>query len=238
MFIIPAIDIIDGQCVRLEQGAYDRKKVYHDRPVEVARMFEDHGIRRLHLVDLDGARASRVINTKVLEEIVLQTSLIVDWGGGIKSKEDLDIVFGSGAHQATVGSVAAENPELFHEWLALFGGDRLILGADLKNGKVATRGWQELSGIHWKDFFNQHLEYGVKTIISTDIARDGMLEGPAVDLYREMLALFPDLQLVASGGISSLDDLVVLRDTGCYGAIVGKAIYEQKITLLQIQSFN
>lgn len=237
MYIIPAIDIIDGECVRLEQGIYDRKKVYHHDPVEVAKMFEDHGIERLHLVDLDGAKANKVINLKVLEQIILQTNLHVDWGGGIKSRQDLDLVFSAGAQQATVGSIAAENASLFHEWLELFGGHRLILGADLKFERVATRGWKEISEIHWKDFFKLHISEGVKTIISTDIAKDGMLEGPSTDLYRQMIEAYPDIQLVASGGISNITDLTELKKVGCFGAIVGKAIYEQKITLSQIQSF-
>ena len=237
MYIIPAIDIIDGQCVRLEQGLYDRKKVYHERPVEVAKMFQDHGIELLHLVDLDGAKASRVINFRVLDEIASQTDLIIDWGGGIKSQQDLNTVFSHGARQATVGSIAAEKPELFHSWIETFGADRLILGADLKNGKVATRGWQELSQISWQDFFQLHIGQGVTTIISTDVARDGMLQGPATELYRMMLSSYPDIRLIASGGISSLADLESLRDLGCYGAIVGKAIYEQRISLSQIQTF-
>lgn len=237
MHIIPAIDIIDGKCVRLEQGHYDKKTVYHEDPVEVAKMFADHGIRYLHLVDLDGAKASRVINHDVLGRITHSVDLIVDWGGGIKSEEDLRIVFEHGAQQATVGSIAAEQPGLFHTWLDLFGSDRLILGADLKGGKVATRGWLETTEMGWEEFFTQHLEQGVRTVISTDVARDGMLEGPALSLYRDMLLKFPELNLIASGGISSLEDLYLLQELGCFGAIVGKAIYEEKISLTQIQAF-
>ncbi|MCB0686418.1 MAG: 1-(5-phosphoribosyl)-5-[(5-phosphoribosylamino)methylideneamino]imidazole-4-carboxamide isomerase [Saprospiraceae bacterium] len=238
MHIVPAIDIIDGKCVRLEQGHYDRKKVYHDNPVDVAKAFSDHGIQRLHLVDLDGAKASKVVNHSVLENISRSTKLLIDWGGGIKSEADLDLVFQCGANQATVGSIAAENPQLFHRWLGKYGPQRLILGADLKEGKIATRGWKELSSLQWQEFFKMHLAKGIKTIISTDVSRDGMLEGPAFDLYQQMIDLYPGVELVASGGISSIDDLYKLRDLGCYAAIIGKAIYEQKITLKQLQVFQ
>jgi len=237
MHIIPAIDIIEGKCVRLEQGFYKKKTVYHENPVEVAKMFADHGIDRLHLVDLDGAKASRVVNQQVLKGISRATDLVIDWGGGIKSDADLDIVFSNGAHQATVGSIAAENPEIFHQWLDRYGSDRLILGADLKSGIVATRGWQELSELTWQQFFQIHIPKGVQTIISTDVAKDGMLEGPAIGLYEAMLHEYPGINLIASGGISTIDDLHLLRDLGCFGAIVGKAIYEQKILLSQIQAF-
>ncbi|NND31261.1 MAG: 1-(5-phosphoribosyl)-5-[(5-phosphoribosylamino)methylideneamino]imidazole-4-carboxamide isomerase [Saprospiraceae bacterium] len=237
MHIIPAIDIIDGKCVRLEQGLYNRKKVYHEDPSQVAKMFEDHGISRLHLVDLDGAKANQVVNWKVLEKIVSETSLLVDWGGGIKSRKDLDLVFSNGANQVTIGSLAVENPVLFHTWLEDFGNGRLILGADLKNGKVATRGWQEVSDLPWQDFFKTHVTQGVKCIISTDISKDGMLAGPAVQLYSSMLKEYPEIHLIASGGISSVDDLEVLKDVGCFGAIIGKAIYERRITLSQLKPY-
>lgn len=238
MYIIPAIDIIDGKCVRLEQGLYDKKTVYHANPVEVAKRFEDHGITHLHLVDLDGAKASKVINFQVLEKISANTKLRIDWGGGIKSEADLDLVFSSGAHQATVGSIAAEKPHLFHQWLKRYGPERLILGADLKDGHVATRGWQELSNLGWREFFQLHIDHGVETIISTDVAKDGMLKGPAINLYKDMLSNYPEIQLVASGGISSVDDLHDLKDIGCFAAIVGKAIYEHKISLTELQAFN
>lgn len=237
MHIIPAIDIIDGSCVRLEQGHYDRKTIYHKNPSDVAKMFADHGVTRLHLVDLDGAKASKVVNWKVLEKITNVTSLLVDWGGGIKSIEDLQIVFSCGAQQATVGSIAAENADLFHIWLSEFGTEKLILGADLKEGKIATRGWQETSDLDWREFFKLHIEQGVRTIISTDIAKDGMLSGPATGLYIQMLEEFPAIDLIASGGISSIDDLSELKLIGCAGAIVGKAIYENKISLTQLQEF-
>ena len=237
MHIIPAIDIIDGNCVRLEQGIYERKTVYHKDPTDVAKMFADHGVTRLHLVDLDGAKARKVVNWRVLEKITNATTLLVDWGGGIKSKEDLQVVFACGARQATVGSIAAENADLFHLWLVEFGSEKLILGADLKEGKIATRGWQETSDLDWRGFFKLHIEQGVQTIISTDIAKDGMLSGPATDLYKEMLKEFPDINLIASGGISQVDDLTNLKQAGCAGAIVGKAIYENRITLSQLQEY-
>ena len=237
MHIIPAIDIIDGKCVRLEQGLYDRKKIYHQNPAEVAKMFADHGIQRLHLVDLDGAKSSKVVNWEILEKITSTTSLLVDWGGGIKTKEDLEIVFSSGANQVTVGSIAVENPELFHEWLRDFGNEKIILGADLKNGNVASRGWLEVSDVSWKDFFKLHIQKGVKTIISTDIAKDGMLTGPATGLYVKMLEKYPDINLIASGGIASMSDLAHVKKAGCFGAIVGKAIYENNITLSQLQQY-
>ncbi len=235
MYIIPAIDIIDGKCVRLEQGQYDRKTLYHADPLDAAMMFQDAGIRHLHLVDLDGAKASRVINWRVLQRLATRTDLIIDFGGGIKQQEDLDIVFENGANQATVGSIAAEHPELFHSWLQLYGNQKLILGADLKDGKVATRGWLETSAHTWKSFLALHLDHGASYVVCTDIARDGMLTGPAVGLYKEVLEVYPDLKLIASGGVSSVQDLVDLKQVGCYGAIVGKAIYEGKINLSELE---
>lgn len=237
MYIIPAIDIIDGKCVRLEQGMYHKKTEYYSDPLEVARMFEDAGIKKLHLVDLDGAKASKVVNWKTLQRIAAATSLTIDFGGGIKRLEDLEIVFENGATQATIGSVAAEKPDLFHEWLEKFGPEKLILGADLNQGKVATRGWLETSGYDWQQFLELHLNHGAKYVVCTDIAKDGMLQGPAVKLYRAVLKRFPDINLVASGGVSSMEDLEELKATGCYGAIVGKAIYEKKIELKELQHF-
>lgn len=238
MFIIPAIDIIDGKCVRLEQGQYDRKQVYHDDPLEMAKMFEDHGIERLHLVDLDGAKASHVVNWKVLERIASNTSLRIDFGGGIKSQKDLEIVFNSGAKQATGGSIAAEKPELFFDWLDQFGAEKLILGADLKDGFVATRGWLHTTDKSWSGFLEGFVDKGVKYVICTDISKDGMLQGPSITLYKEMMEQYPEMQLIASGGVSSMEDLEELREIGCYGAIVGKAIYEKNISLADLKTFN
>ncbi len=237
MFIIPAIDIIEGKCVRLSQGAYDRKTVYHDDPLEVAKSFADHGLQRLHLVDLDGAKAKHVVNWKVLERIATHTRLTIDFGGGVKTDEDLDIVFNSGANQATAGSIAVTDPDTFHHWLQQYGAERIILGADLKNEKVATHGWQNESEHSWEEFFQQHVAAGASYVICTDVAKDGMLEGPATALYKEMLTQFPDLNLIASGGVTTLDDLEDLRELGCYGAIIGKAIYERKISLKELQNF-
>lgn len=238
MFIIPAIDIIDGKCVRLEQGQYDRKQVYHDDPLEMAKMFEDHGIERLHLVDLDGAKASHVVNWKVLERIASNTSLRIDFGGGIKSQKDLEIVFNSGAKQATGGSIAAEKPELFFDWLDQFGAEKLILGADLKDGFVATRGWLHTTDKSWSGFLEGFMDKGVKYVICTDISKDGMLQGPSITLYKEMMEQYPEMQLIASGGVSSMEDLEELREISCYGAIVGKAIYEKNISLADLKDFN
>ncbi len=237
MIVIPAIDIIDGKCVRLEQGLYNRSKVYYDDPVEVALRFEQHGIRRLHLVDLDGSRSHKVLNWRVLEQIARSTSMVIDFGGGIKQVSDLDIVFNHGASQATVGSIAAEDPDLFHLWLEIYGPERLILGADIKNGQIATRGWLESSNLGWQHFLDMHLARGVRYVISTAIEKDGMLQGPAYLLYEDMLQTYPDILLIASGGVTSQDDLYRLRELGCYGAIIGKALYEGNITLDQLKPF-
>ncbi len=237
MLIIPAIDLISGQCVRLEQGRYDKKKVYSRDPLEVAKDYEAHGITHLHLVDLDGAKSGTVINWDVLKRIVQETSLIVDWGGGIKSNADIEKVFECGAAQVTVGSTAVKDPDLFRIWLSKYG-ERLILGADLKDGKIAMHGWKETSEMTWRDLFDMYIPGGVKRIISTDVSRDGMLTGPSISLYREMISAYPGIQLIASGGISKMEDLTQLKTLGCYGAIIGKAIYEQKISLKQLENFS
>lgn len=238
MHIIPAIDIIDGKAVRLEQGRYDRKTTYYEDPLDAAMMFVDAGIQRLHLVDLDGAKANEVKNWRVLHRIASKTNLVIDFGGGIKRDRDLEIVFENGAAQATVGSIAAEHPERFHEWLHKYGEEKLILGADLIDGKVATRGWKETSEYTWEEFLDYHLSHGVSYVVCTDIAKDGMLTGPATILYKEILDSHPNLKLIASGGVSNLQDLHDLQDTGCYGAIVGKAIYEGKIELTDLERFT
>ncbi len=207
MFPIPAIDVIEGKCVRLEQGAYDRQTTYFDDPLEVAKRYEDHGIERLHLVDLEGAKASRVINWKVLEQCCTLTSLQIDFGGGIKQEDDLRIVFECGAAQATVGSIAAEQPDTFLLWLERFGAGRLILGADLKDGKVATRGWLESTDDDWQSFVSGFVSHGVQYVVCTDIQKDGMMQGPSFDLYEKFISAFPETKLIASGGISSIDDM-------------------------------
>ncbi len=238
MHVIPAIDLIEGKCVRLQQGLYSQKTIYHEDPVEVAKEFEAHGISRLHLVDLDGAKAKKVINWYTLERIVKGTRLLVDFAGGIKGHEDLTRVMDCGAHQVTIGSVAVDHPAQFQDWLEEFGPDRIILGADLRNGTVATHGWQRDSKLYWKDFISMHLSKGVKYVICTDIGRDGMLSGPSFELYGEIQKHFEHLKLIASGGVSNVQDLQKLRQMGLYGAIVGKAIYEGHVTLNEIREFQ
>lgn len=238
MEIIPAIDIIDGNCVRLEQGNYDKVTFYHKEPLEVAKKFEDTGLRRLHLVDLDGAKSGAVKNWKVLETIAGKTSLVIDFGGGIKSEKDVEIVFNSGAALTTVGSIAVKNEEEFVKWLTKFGANKFLLGADVKQEKIAVSGWQETTELWVYDFIRKYLDHGVNQIFCTDVSKDGRLEGPAVDLYKNIISKFPELFFVASGGVSSLADLERLRQIGCRGTIIGKAIYENKISLRDLQIFN
>lgn len=235
--IIPAIDIIDGKCVRLSRGEFDSKKVYDQNPLSVAKRFDDAGIRRLHLVDLDGTRIKKVINWKVLEEITKRTALIVDYGGGIQSDDDLRIVFECGASMATAGSIAVKQPTTVDRWLNKFGGDKIILGADVKNHRIAVHGWQEESDFELIPFLGNYLKRGIKQTICTDVLKDGMLEGPAFDLYREIKNTFPELSLVASGGVSQIDDVKRLNDDGIDGVIIGKAIYEGRITLEELKGF-
>lgn len=237
MKIIPAIDIIDGKCVRLTQGDYAQKKVYNENPLEVAKEFEAAGITNLHLVDLDGAKASRIINYKVLEKIASQTNLKIDFGGGLKSNEDLKIAFDSGANQITGGTIAVKNPELFLGWLQEYGSEKIILGADVKNGKIATNGWQEESDIELMDFLEIYLEGGIEYVICTDISKDGLLQGSAIDLYTKIKDEFPNIKLIASGGVVSMEELEKLKELNIHGAIVGKAIYEQKIKLTELTNF-
>jgi phosphoribosylformimino-5-aminoimidazole carboxamide ribotide isomerase len=238
MFIIPAIDLIDGKCVRLTQGDYAQKKIYNENPLEVARQFEDAGLTRLHLVDLDGAKAKKVVNWKVLELLAGKTSLHIDFGGGVQSDEDLRIVWNSGAKQVTGGSIAVKNPELFEKWLNEFGGERIILGADAKNEKIAVSGWEEGTS-HWVyDFVEEYAEKGVKYVISTDVARDGLLEGPSLDLYTKLQEKCPELNIIASGGVSGMGDLEALAELNLYGVIVGKAIYEGRVTLKELEKFQ
>jgi len=237
MTIIPAIDIIDGKCVRLTQGDYSQKKIYNKHPLEVAKKFEDAGLNRLHLVDLDGAKEGKVKNWKVLETIAGKTSLIIDFGGGIKTDKDVRIVFDSGAKLATVGSIAVKDEEEFVKWLLQFGAEKFLLGADVKEEKIAIHGWQETSDIWIYDFMEKYIQHGVKQIFCTDVSKDGKLEGPAVDLYKNISDKFPDLLFIASGGVSSMKDLEELEKVGCKGAIVGKAIYENRISLDELRIF-
>lgn len=229
MYVIPAIDIIDGQCVRLTQGDFDQKKIYHTDPVEVAVRFEAAGLTRLHVVDLDGAKAQHIVNYKTLSRIAQYTSLHIDFGGGLKSSEDVYIAFESGAHQITGGTVAVKAPDLFLEWVDTYGPDRIILGADVRNGNIAVSGWQEDSQMPLMGFLEKFLAHGLSHVICTDVSRDGLLQGSALDLYSRIRDRFPKIKLIASGGVSSLNELRKLRELGCYGAIVGKAIYEGKL---------
>lgn len=234
MRIIPAIDIIDGKCVRLTQGDYDQKTIYNENPVEVARSFEDAGLQHLHLVDLDGAKAGRVTNWKVVEAITSGTKLHVDFGGGIKTSEEIARLFTLGVRQVNLGSIAVKNPQLVEQWIQQFGPDRIILSADVRNELVAISGWQEESGLSVFDFINDYLERGLRYVTCTDIHTDGMLKGPNVSLYEKILKQFPDIRLIASGGVSNINDLHTLRETSVDGVIVGKAIYEGKISLTQL----
>lgn len=235
--IIPAIDIIGGKCVRLSQGDYAQKKVYNENPLEVAMQFEDCGIKRLHLVDLDGAKAHHIVNYHVLEKIATRTGLVIDFGGGLKSDKDLQIAFESGAAMVTGGSIAVKEPEVFFAWLTKYGQEKIILGADVRDGKIAVSGWQEDTSLEIIDFIRSFSEKGVSKIISTDIGRDGMLTGPACDLYQKILNSFPKIGLIASGGISSMKDIHDLDEMGVPGVITGKAIYENRISLTEIEKF-
>jgi phosphoribosylformimino-5-aminoimidazole carboxamide ribotide isomerase len=237
MDIIPAIDIIDGKCVRLTQGDYGQKKVYDEDPLEVAKRFEAHGMVRLHLVDLDGARARRIVNYRVLERLATHTGLRIDFGGGLKSDEDVRIAFESGAQQVTGGTVAVKQPELFLGWLKRYGSDRIILGADVRDRQVAVSGWTEASDRELIEFLEDYHARGVTQTICTDISRDGLLQGSALDLYREIRDALPELQLIASGGVSQLAELEELRASGCHGAIIGKALYEGLIALPDLLPF-
>ena len=238
MFIIPAIDIIDGKCVRLTQGDYAQKKVYNEDPLEVAKEFEDAGLMRLHLVDLDGAKAGHIVNHRVLERLASKTALHIDFGGGLKSDTDLKTAFECGAKQITGGTVAVKNREVFINWLENHGSDKIILGADVKNEKIAVGGWLETSDLWLKDFLRDYIEQGIQYCICTDISKDGLLRGASNELYASVLKDFPELKLIASGGVSNMDDLYKLREIGCFGAIVGKAIYEGRVTVKELEKFS
>ena len=237
MRIIPAIDIIDGKCVRLSKGDYNTKIIYNENPLEVAKEFEAHGIQSLHLVDLDGAKSSQIVNYKILEQIASQTSLKIDFGGGLKSDNDLRIAFESGANQITGGSIAVKNPDLFNEWITKYGADKIILGADANNEKIAISGWLEESNEELIPFIQNYQNKGIQYVICTDINKDGMLEGPSFDLYAKILEQAKGIKLIASGGISTFDELPKLAELGCEGTIIGKAIYENRITLKQLESY-
>ncbi len=235
--IIPAIDIIDGKCVRLSQGDYGSKKVYNENPVEVAKEFEANGIRRLHVVDLDGAASHHIVNYRVLEKITSQTSLVVDFGGGVKSDDDLRIAFECGAQMVTGGSIAVKDPELFTHWIDVFGAEKIILGADAKDKKIAVNGWKDESTCDLFSFLDGYIKKGIEKVICTDISCDGMLAGPSVELYKEILAQHPSLYLIASGGVSCLGDIEALQDAGVPAVIFGKALYEGYVTLRDLRAF-
>jgi phosphoribosylformimino-5-aminoimidazole carboxamide ribotide isomerase len=237
MQIIPAIDIIDGKCVRLTQGDYSQKKIYNEHPLEVAKQFEDAGLRRLHLVDLDGAKQKAVKNWKVLETIASKTKLVIDFGGGIASEDDVKIVFDSGAAMATVGSIAVKNEFEFVKWLLIFGADKFLLGADVKDKMIAIHGWLETTDKSIFDFIENYISKGVQQIFCTDVSKDGKLEGPSTDLYQEIITRFPALYFIASGGVASIKDLELLKETGCKAVIIGKAIYENRISLDELKTF-
>lgn len=254
MRIIPAIDIIEGKCVRLTKGDYSTKKIYNENPLEVAKEFESHGIEYLHLVDLDGARSRHIVNQKVLESIATRTSLKIDFGGGLKKDEDVKIAFNCGARQVTGGSIAVKDPETFTKWIDYYGSGKIILGADAKDEKIAISGWEEASDLDLVSFIRRYQKRGIRYVICTDISKDGMLQGPAAELYRDILKRTASLEttvglsgvedkwvngihLIASGGITSIDDLEKLKAVGCEGAIIGKALYENRISMEQLEQF-
>jgi len=237
MRIIPAIDVIEGKCVRLSKGDYNTKKIYNENPLEVAKSFETSGIEYLHVVDLDGAKAKHIVNHKVLEEIATKTNLKIDFGGGLKTNEDLKIAFNSGASQITGGSIAVKHPEIFQEWLTKYGSDKIILGADCNNENIAINGWLEESDLKVIPFINKYQEKGASYVICTDIAKDGMLEGPSFELYDRILKETSNVKLIASGGISTFNELPKLAQMGCEGVIIGKAIYENRISLKQLENY-
>ena len=243
MRIIPAIDIIDGKCVRLTKGNYSTTKIYNENPLEVAKQFEDAGINYLHLVDLDGAKAKHIVNYKILERLANKTNLKIDFGGGIKTEEDLHVAFNSGAKQITAGSIAVSNPFIFEQWLLKFGNTKIILGADCLDGKIAIHGWQKTSNSSIVPFIKSYQKKGAQYVVCTDIDKDGMLQGPSFELYREIINTCTNLsnnqsiKLVASGGVSQIDDIQKLKDIGCEGVIIGKALYENKISLNQLEAY-
>ena len=238
MEIILAIDIIDGKCVRLTHGDYSQKKIYNEKPLEVARQFEDAGLRRLHLVDLDGAKAGAVKNWNVLETLAAKTKLVIDFGGGLKTEKDVEIVFECGSTYATVGSIAVKEHETFLSWLQKFGANKFILGADVRDEKLTISGWTEKTEIWIYDFIQNYIEKGVQQIFCTDVSKDGALQGPALELYKNIIEKFPKLHFIASGGVSNGDDVYRLADIGCAGVIIGKAIYEARITIEDLKKFS
>ncbi len=236
--LIPAIDLIDGKCVRLTKGDYNQKKIYNENPVEIAKGFEEMGFKRLHVVDLDGARSKHIVNVDVLKAITTETNLIVDFGGGIKSEEDIEKAFANGASMVTIGSIAVTQPELFLKWLDQYGAEKLILGADVKNGMISINGWKEDSAEQLLPFLKRYIDHGVKNVLCTEISKDGTLQGPALQLYQEIMAAYPQLHLIASGGVSSNEDIIALDQAGIPAVVFGKAFYEGKINIPELLTTN
>lgn len=236
--LIPAIDLIDGKCVRLTKGDYNQKKIYNENPVEIAKGFEEMGFKRLHVVDLDGARSKHIVNVDVLKAITTETNLIVDFGGGIKSEEDIEKAFANGASMVTIGSIAVTQPELFLKWLVQYGAEKLILGADVKNGMISINGWKEDSAEQLLPFLKRYIDHGVKNVLCTEISKDGTLQGPALQLYQEIMAAYPQLHLIASGGVSSNEDIIALDQAGIPAVVFGKAFYEGKINIPELLTTN
>ena len=237
-FIIPAIDIINGKCVRLSKGDYSKQIIYHDDPLQAAKTFEDAGFQRLHIVDLDGAKAGSIKNLNVLEKISTHTDLIIDFGGGIKSIDDISSVFNAGASIVTLGGIAAKNPEIIEEWVMEFGAGKILIGADVLNESIKISGWTEDAGITIFEFIGKMLALGAQNIFCTDISKDGMMKGPSIDLYKKILSTFPGINLIASGGVTKIEDVIALKEIGCNGVIIGKAIYEGKIKLHDLVKLN
>jgi phosphoribosylformimino-5-aminoimidazole carboxamide ribotide isomerase len=238
MDIIPAIDLINGKCVRLTKGDYAQQKIYNDNPAEVAKQFEDAGIERLHVVDLDGAKAGHIVNLKVLEVIAAATNMVIDFGGGVKTITDVGNILNAGASIVTIGSLAVKHPEILEEWLMEFGTDKFLIGADVLDEKIKISGWLEDGGIGIFQFIGKMLALGVTSIFCTDISKDGVMKGPSIDLYKKIIEEHPEVHLIASGGVSKIEDVIELKEIGCSGAIIGKAIYEGLITLKQLSSIN
>lgn len=237
MEIIPAIDVIDGKCVRLTFGDFNQKKIYNENPLEVAKEFQDAGITRLHLVDLDGAKSGKIVNYKTLELVSSKTNLIIDFGGGLNSNADLKIAFDSGANMVTGGSIAVKNRTVFSEWISEYGSEKIILGADVRNNKIAIKGWQEDSELTINQLLESYLPNGIQKVICTDISKDGAMIGPSFELYKDLMAEFPTLKFIASGGVTTMDELLKIKEMGMFGAIIGKAIYEETIKLKDLSKF-
>ena len=238
MQIIPAIDIINGKCVRLTKGDFTKQKIYYEDPLNAAKTFENAGLQRLHIVDLDGAKSGKISNLKVLESIASNTKLVIDFGGGIKNIEDVSSVFNAGASIVTLGSIAVRTPEVVEEWLLEFGADKILIGADVLDEKIRISGWMKDGGITIFEFISKMLAIGTQYIFCTDILKDGVMQGPSIDLYKKIILEFPLINLIASGGVSKIEDVTALKNIGCSGVIIGKAIYEGKITLQQLAKIN